>query len=162
MSPPDAGTLRGARVLILDADGVLRRLPAGETLDGIPRLEAFLRRPEFEDVRVVAAGEWKRHLGIRQIRRLFAPDLAERFVGATPHADTGDGLSSHVEINLWVDAHPEIAGYVVLESGHLWQCFPALESAVFVHSPEGVLGEMEIRSLERLLGSIAAPAPLVH
>ena len=119
--------LAGKRVLLLDADGVLRRLPDGEALEGLDRLEAFLREPEFSDVLVVAAGEWKRHLQPGQIRGLFSPD----------------GFRSHVEIHAWLDAHPEIASGVVVESGCYWQQFPALECAVFVQSG-AVLGQQDI------------------
>ena len=135
--------LAGKRVLLLDADGVLRRLPDGEALEGLDRLEAFLREPEFSDVLVVAAGEWKRHLQPGQIRGLFSPDVRERFVGATPDIDGADRFRSHVEIHAWLDAHPEIASGVVVESGCYWQQFPALECAVFVQSG-AVLGQQDI------------------
>ncbi len=147
--------LAGKRVLLLDADGVLRRLPDGEALEGLDRLEAFLREPEFSDVLVVAAGEWKRHLRLGQIRGLFSPDVRERFVGATPEIQGADRFRSHVEIHAWLDAHPEIASGVVLESGYYWQQFPALECAVFV-SPGGVVGQQEIDAVVGILRSEVA------
>lgn len=149
---PDS--LAGRRVLILDADGVLRRLPDGERLDGIPVLEEFLERAEFSDVLVVAAGEWKRYLRLAQIRALFSPAIRPRIVGATPEVEGSDRFRSHVEIHAWLDAHPEVAEAVVLESGQLWQQLPALECAVFVQ-PGGVLGEPDLRGLARILGPAA-------
>ena len=99
--------LADKRVLILDADGVLRRLPDGEALEGIDPLESFLREAEFSDVLVVAAGEWKRALRPQQIPALFSGDLRERFVGVTPDIHATDRFRSHVEIHAWLDAHPE-------------------------------------------------------
>lgn len=141
--------MAGKRVLILDADGVLRRLPDGEALEGIDPLESFLRDAEFSDVLVVAAGEWKRALRLQQIRALFSGDLRERFVGATPDIEGSDRFRSHVEIHAWLDAHPEIACGVVLESGFYWQQFPALECAVFVQ-PRAVLGPSELDAVKRI------------
>lgn len=136
-------------MLILDADGVLRRLPNGEVLDGIDPLESFLREAEFSDVLVVAAGEWKRALRLQQIRALFAGDVRERFVGTTPDIQATDRFRSHAEIHAWLDAHPEIVSGVVLESGHYWHQFPALECAVFV-PPGAVLGLHELDALRRI------------
>jgi hypothetical protein len=85
------------------------------------------------------------------VRRLFAPDLRERFVDVTPDAH-GDGYRSHVEINAWLAEHPEIADYVVLEGGHCWTRLPALESAVFVDPRRGVLGAEDLALLARHLG----------
>jgi hypothetical protein len=102
-------------------------------------------------VLVVACGEWKRHLGLAGVRRLFAPDLRERFLGVTPDIVGTDGFRSHVEINAWLAEHPEIADYVVLEGGHCWTRLPALESAVFVDRARGVLGEEELTLLRRQL-----------
>ena len=144
--------LAGKRVLLLDADGVLRRLPDGEALEGLDRLEAFLREPEFSDVLVVAAGEWKRHLQPGQIRGLFSHDVRERFVGATPNIEGADRFRSHVEIHAWLDSHLEIASGVVLESGYYWQQFPALECAVFV-PPRAVLGLGELDAVRGIFRS---------
>lgn len=152
--------LAGKRVLILDADGVLRRLPHGEALEGIDPLESFLRDVEFSDVLVVAAGEWKRALRLQQVRALFSGDLRERLVDTTPDIQATDRFRSHVEIHAWLDAHPEIASGVVLESGYYWPQFPALECAVFV-PPGAVLGEHELAALRRIFrseaGSSATP-----
>jgi len=145
-------TFAGKRVLILDADGVLRRLPDGDTLEGIDSLESFLRDAEFSDVLVVAAGEWKRALRLQQIRALFSGYLRERFIGATPDIEATDRFRSHVEINAWLDAHPEIACGMVLESGYYWQQFPALECAVFV-PPRAVLGLGELDAVRRIFRS---------
>lgn len=144
--------LAGKRVLILDADGVLRRLPDGEALEGIDSLETFLRDREFSDVLVVAAGEWKRALCLQQIRALFSRDLRGRFVGATPDIEAIDRFRSHVEIHAWLDAHPEIACGVVLESGCYWQQFPALECAVFV-PPREILGLHDLDAVRRIFRS---------
>lgn len=144
--------LAGKRVLILDADGVLRRLPDGEALEGIDSLESFLRDAEFCDVLVVAAGECKRALRLQQIRALFPGDLRERFVGTTPDVDGSDRFRSHVEIHAWLDAHPEIACGVVLESGYYWQQFPALECAVFV-PPRAVFGLGDLEAVRRIFRS---------
>lgn len=146
-------TLVGARVLLLDADGVFLRLPEARRLESIELFEAFLREPEVEDLLVVACGEWKRHLGLAGVRKLFAPDLRERFAGVTPDIVGTDGFRSHVEINAWLAEHPQIADYVVLEGGHCWTRLPALESAVFVDWHRGVLGTEDLALLARHLGS---------
>lgn len=148
----DRYTLNGARVVILDADGVLRRLPDGDSLDRIPALEALLLRPEFADVLIVAAGTWKDCLTLQQMRKLFSDGLCNRIVGATPSIQSVDECRSHVEIHAWLEEHPEIGDYMVLESGAFWTQFPALESAMWV--PFGsVLGEraLEVDLLESAL-----------
>jgi hypothetical protein len=86
------------------------------------------------------------------VRRLFAPDLRDRFVGVTPDMAGSDGFRSHMEINAWLAEHPEIADYVVLEGGHCWTRLPALESAVFVDPRRGVLGREDLELLARHLG----------
>ena len=86
----DFVSFRGARVIILDADGVLRRFPDGKTLEGLDAFEAFLRLPQFQDVLVVAAGEWKRILSFKRLRELFADDIAGRIVGVTPEIENTD------------------------------------------------------------------------
>lgn len=101
---------------------------------------------------LVAAGEWKRALRLRQIRALFSGDLRERFVGTTLDIDATDRFRSHVEIHAWLDAHPEIACGVVLESGCYWQQFPALECAVFV-PPRAILGLRDLDGLRRIFRS---------
>ena len=143
--------LTGARVLLLDADGVFLRLPEASRLESIGLFEAFLREPEVDDLLVVACGEWKRHLGLAGVRKLFAPDLRQRFVGVTPDILGSDGFRSHVEINAWLAEHSQIADYVVLEGGHCWTRLPALESAVFVDRQRGVLGSEDIALLMRHL-----------
>lgn len=148
--------LTGKRVLILDADGVLLRLPGGQALESVELLEDLLRDPELADVVVVATGTWKRELGLAQIRRLFAEDLRGRFVDVTPEIEATDGFRPHVEINAWLAAHPEIADYVVLESGYYWTQFPALESAMFIHPPHGVLDAGQAEALMRLFARMAA------
>jgi hypothetical protein len=135
--------LAGKRVLVLDADGVLRRFPDGETLEGVRPLEGFLREEEFRDVVVVAAGQWKCGLRMHQIRALFADDVRDRFVGVTPEIRATDRFRSHVEIQAWLEAHPEIGSYLVLESVWYWRQLPALERAVFV-SRGAVLGPRDL------------------
>jgi hypothetical protein len=134
--------LTGARVLILDADGVFLRLPQANRLESVELLEDFLREPEFADVVVVASGDWKRYLFLGGVRRLFASDLRERIVDVTPEAHATDGYRAHVEINIWLAYHP-VENYVVLEGGHCWMRLPALESAVFTASG-GVLAREDL------------------
>jgi hypothetical protein len=151
MIESQAQSLRGARVVILDADGVLRRLPDGEALEGLGAFEAFLRQPRFQDVLVVAAGEWKRHLPIRGIRRLFSEDIAARIVGATPEVKNTDKFQSHVEILEWLREHPEIEEYAVVEYSGYALNSPAVESGAFVVTGE-VFSEAHYEGLARLLG----------
>lgn len=149
--PPPYDAMRdltGRRLLLLDADGVLLRLPEGEALEGLEVLEGLLREPALADVLVVATGEWKRHLDLAALRGLFADDIARRIVGVTPEVEASDGFRPHVEIHAWLAAHPEIADYVVLESGDFWPRPPVLESAVFV-TPGQVIGAQEVELLEK-------------
>jgi len=149
VAPGTHPVLTGARIVLLDADGVFLRLPAAKELECLELFEDFLRESDFADVQVVAAGQWKSHIGLEGVRKLFADDLGERFVDVTPDIDGSDGFRSHVEIHAWLAAHPEIADYVVLESGHFWPRLPALESAVFVDPGRGVLGSLEVEALAR-------------
>ena len=118
--------------MILDADGVLIRLPDGRTLDGLDPLEAFLSLPAYSDVLIVAAGEWKRYLSLAAIRRLFSEDLRERIVDTTPEVESTDMFRSHVEIYAWLDEHPEIGAYLVLESSAYATNEPCMDNASFV------------------------------
>lgn len=151
--------LTGKRVLILDANGVLLRLPGSEALESVELLEDLLRDPDLADVVVVATGEWKRHMALGQIRGLFAEDLRSRFVDVTPEVEATDGFRPHVEIHAWLARHPEIADYVVLESGYHWSRLPALESAMFIHPPQGVLDERQAEALKRHFACMASALP---
>ena len=128
--------LTGGRVLVLDADGVLLRLPQAQRLESVELLEDFLREPEFSDLLVMASGDWRRYLGLEGVRRIFSADLRER-IGVVPEIAGTDGFRAHVEINVWVSYH-RVDNYVVLEGGHCWMHLPALECAVFT-APGGVL-----------------------
>ena len=143
-------SLRGARVIILDADGVLRRLPDGDTLEGIEAFETFLRLPQFQDVLVVATGEWKRGLGIHGIRELFSDDLRARIVDVTPEIENTDEFRDHVENNAWLAEHPDIARYAVVEYSGQAPLSPVTECGSFVHTGE-VFSEAEFGKVARLL-----------
>jgi hypothetical protein len=140
----------GARVILLDADGVLRRLPNGETLEGLEAFEGFLRQPDFQDVLVVAAGEWKRHLSIVSIRKLFSDDIAPRIVEATPEIESTDQFRSHVEIYEWLRLHAQVETYAVLEYSGYAPNSPVPESGVFVLTGE-VFGADRYGPLARCL-----------
>lgn len=140
-----------ARVIILDADGVLRRLPDGEALEGLDAFEHFLRQPDFQDVLVVAAGEWKRFLSIGKIRRLFSEDVAPRIVEATPEIEGTDRFQSHVEIFEWLRIHPEIESYAVVEYSGYAPNSPVPECGAFVPTGE-VFGARQYGPLASLLG----------
>jgi len=146
--------LSGARVLILDADGVLCRLPDGRELEGLPHLEDVLRSPEFSDVLIVAAGNWKNVLSLESIRGIFSEDLQHRVVDTTPTIASSDQFRSHVEIFAWLGEHPEIASDLVLESASFGGCEPYLENAVFV-PPDEVL-DKEANYLKTRLRRLAA------
>lgn len=146
----DPVSLRGARVIILDADGVLRRLPDGETLEGLMAFEEFLRLPQFQDVLVVAAGEWRRSLTIHRIRELFSEDVAARIVDVTPEIENTDQFRTHVEIYAWLGEHPEIARYVIVEYSGQAPLSPVTECGSFVPTGE-VFSEAEYGKLARLL-----------
>lgn len=143
-------SLRGARVIIVDADGVFTRLPDGKKLEGIEAFETFLRLPAFQDVLIMVAGEWKRYLTVQRIREFFSEDIAARIVGATPQVENTDTFRSHVEIFEWLDAHPEIANYVVLESSGYAPIPPHVEVGAFVPLGE-VFSEAEYGKLVFLL-----------
>jgi hypothetical protein len=138
-------------VILLDADGVLRRLPHGDTLEGLKVFEGFLRQPEFQDVLVIAAGEWKRHLSIVSIRKLFSDDIAPRIVEATPEIEHTDQFRSHVEMFEWLRLHPDIGVYAVLEYSGYAPNSPVPESGTFVPTGE-VFGIDEYGRLASLLG----------
>ena len=140
--------LRGARVIILDADGTLRRLPDGDTLEGLEAFETFLRLQQFQDVLVVATGEWKRGLGIQGIRKIFSDDLRARIVDVTPDIENTDEFRDHVENNAWLAEHPEIACYVVVEYSGQAPLSPVTENGAFVHTGE-VFSEAEFGKLAR-------------
>lgn len=148
--------LRGACLLILDADGVLRRLPDGDRPEGVREFESVLLMPECLDVLVVAAGEWKRYLSLGDIRQIFSPAIGARIVDVTPEIEGSDLFRSHVEIYAFLDAHPEIADYVVVESGCFGGARPYLESACFVHP---IFSEADVpRLAERLAGMTRMPS----
>jgi hypothetical protein len=152
-SPGETPDLTDARVILLDADGVLRQHPDGARLDGLEAFEAFLREPEFRDVLVIAAGEWKRVLPVGRIRSLFSEDLGGRIAGATPDIEHSDEYATHVEMYEWLCAHPQIAGYVVLESSGFAPHSPVMECGVFVPCEE-VFSAMTHAMLAQVLRTV--------
>lgn len=145
-----------ARILIVDADGVFRRLPNGKELEGIDAFSEFLRQPQCLDVLIVAAGHWKDVLPIQRIREFFSDDIASRIIDVTPTIESTDQFTGHVEIFAWLEEHPEIKGYVVLESSVQAPLPPVVECGVFVHEGD-VFSEAEYERLHILLRSVGCP-----
>jgi hypothetical protein len=150
VSDSNCNSLRDARIVILDADGTLRRLPDGRTLEGREAFETFLRLPQFLDVLVVATGDWKRYLGLVGVREIFSEDIRARIVDVTPEIENTDEFRDHVENNAWLAEHPEIARFAVVEYSGQAPLSPETECGAFVHTGE-VFSEAEFGKLARLL-----------
>jgi hypothetical protein len=155
-APPDVASaaaqriadLTGRKVLFVDAENTIVRRPEGSEPEGIAALEEALRRPALRDVLIVASGSWKDAATLEQIRTLFSPDIAARIVDCTACLDPPEGqYKPHVEVLAWLDRHPEIARYCVLEP--FWPFEPHVECAVFI-ADGAVFGESprHVRGLE--------------
>lgn len=113
------------RVIFLDFDGVLHPLglvlQEGRTIRGkavarptsislfcwLPLLARLLAA--HDDVRLVVHSSWRSAHSEQQLRTFLGP-LADRFVGATD-----DVLSKAPSIGAWLQDHPAVVSYCVLD-----------------------------------------------
>lgn len=110
-------------VIFLDFDGVLnsRRFRASQSGMIEEKYMAFLRRiVEATGARIVLSTSWRRHWDAspenrsetgREIDRLFEKFGIE-IIGKTP---VEDGLGRAQEIQHWLNSHPDVERYVILD-----------------------------------------------
>lgn len=143
-------------ILFLDFDGVLH--PAGgaaadERFSRLPLLEALLREPEFQQVAVVIASTWREAYSLTSLARYFAEDIRPRIIGVTPtlEDDNDDEFLRYREIRAWLNHHPEVQRWAVLDDAV--DEFPPGKraSVVFTRPLVGLQGD-GIEALRRLLG----------
>ncbi|MHB8743905.1 MAG: HAD domain-containing protein [Sulfuricaulis sp.] len=109
---------RKRMVLFLDFDGVTHpQFPSKDYPDAenqrfafMPRIESVLR--DFPDVDVVIASSWREHHSLAELKDFFAPDIAERIVGATPiertnfaHGTFSERGRRSSEARMWLVEH---------------------------------------------------------
>jgi hypothetical protein len=104
-------------ILFLDFDGVLHPVGGGvKQFSQLPLLEALLREPGFEGVRVVVSSTWREVHPLKRLQQFFPADLRERVIGVTPVLDEYDSEHErYEEIRAWLDGHPEFARWAALD-----------------------------------------------
>lgn len=150
-------------ILFLDFDGVLHpeslnsRQPL---LCHLPLLEDVLR--EFPQVEVVISSTWRlrwldAYLATIELRKHFAPDIAQRVVDVTPHHTqldpntTPDSLFAyrrHREIEAWLRANrPPGTTWVALDDRAYW--FKPFLKNLLATDPETGLTTQDLDALRR-------------
>jgi len=103
-------------LLFLDFDGVLHPKGAGAPqFTQLPLFEAFLRKPEVKDVRIVISSTWRHAYELPKLRAFFSPDIGARILGGTPTlASYRTEYERGEEIEAWLGKHPS-AFWVALD-----------------------------------------------
>ncbi|HEY4370690.1 MAG TPA: HAD domain-containing protein [Burkholderiales bacterium] len=129
-------------ILFLDFDGVLHPVGGAEPrrrMEKLPLLETLLREPACADVGVVISSTWRVLYNTAQLRSGFSPDVREHIVDCTPELEEHHTpFRRHEEIAAWLDAHPQVRGWVALDDDV--RGFPpqVYSHAVFTQSAAGL------------------------
>jgi hypothetical protein len=121
------------RVVFLDFDGVLNadttEVPAGSELWSAAQLDSCLvarldRLIHHADARVVISSSWRKIHDTEALAGLLASrGFTGRILGVTPALHrSADGIPvvrGH-EIARWLDAHPDVEGYAILDDDELF------------------------------------------
>lgn len=100
------------KTLFLDFDGVLHpySAPTSRLLVRVIHFERVMR--QFPEWQIVISSAWREHTPLDELRHSFAPDIAERIVGATPLFSkldvVPDGLrhfEREAECQAWLNAN---------------------------------------------------------
>lgn len=139
MSPP---------VLFLDVDGVLNRCgKSGQGLetDKVERLKAVLTRCP---ARIVLSSTWRKFdHALERVKREF---LIESCTPVLDRQESGIwlGASRGREIQAWLDAHPDVTRFVILDDDS--DMGPLTAHLVKTGSFEGLTENKAVELLERL------------
>jgi len=106
-------------VLFLDFDGVLHPkggVSATGRFSRLPFLEALLVEPAMADVEIVIASTWREAYSLPQLRGLFPAALQGRILDVTPQLDdTDSNYLRYREIRAWLNRHPKVERWAVLD-----------------------------------------------
>lgn len=115
-------------VLFLDADGVLNRFSTKERgpggFLGIEREKAKLvqRILQKTNAFLVISSSWRKHPeSLKYLLRELGTEAAIRYMGKTPVLDEKresglyTGKTRGAEIQAWLDKHPEVTNFVILD-----------------------------------------------
>lgn len=106
-------------VLFLDFDGVLHACGgaiAGERFSKKPMLEALLRESDLRHVVVVISSTWREVYPLRKLASIFSDDIRPRIIDVTPTLfDTASDYLRYREIREWLNLHPDVSRWVVLD-----------------------------------------------
>lgn len=86
-------------LLFLDFDGVLRREtsnPSRFDSDCLEIFETVVR--QYANLEIVISSTWRLAIPLRELRKLFSPDVAVRIVGITPEIDEEETYERYEEI----------------------------------------------------------------
>ena len=138
------------KILFLDFDGVLH--PTGSAsvkFSQLPMLEAFLREPPAQNIRIVVSSTWRDAYSLNALRRFFSVDIAPRIVGCTTTLEEYDSdYERGEEIEAWLAEHASSAEWIALDD-HSQGFSPRLRSRVLItESSTGLTDESIVRLRE--------------
>ena len=150
-----------SKVLFLDVDGVLNA--SGQTKErfhgllGIcPVMMHRLHRILLAtDCSVVVSSTWRKHPAhMEHLKECMGPVAAARIVGTTPGLDEQrpsglwTGQSRGNEIKAWLDTHPEVKRFVILDDD--FDLGGLLPHHVATNTFEGLTDEQAAETIRRL------------
>lgn len=146
-------------ILFADFDGVLHSDPCfrdERLFCKLPLLEAVIR--DLPHVEIVVSSTWRLTRSLRDLQKLFSPDISSRVIGVTPHFSTFDPPSDlalyprHAEINTWLrkNSQPWI-NWVAVDDKSYW-FKPFLKNLVICDSNTGLTDGVALQLKRKLAG----------
>jgi hypothetical protein len=145
LADPDFGKV----VLFLDVDGVLNRSGASREHLFLDKVALLREIVETTNGAIVVSSTWRRLRNrMFELWAALGPDMKERWLGNTPILS---GQPRGNEIQAWLDAHPEVERFVILDDdSDMGELMPHL---VRTHCFTGLTPELANEVRERLLGA---------
>jgi hypothetical protein len=136
------------KVLFLDVDGVLNNSHTKERVHGFTGVDAAMAKKltdwlEGKDIKIVLSSTWRLHPEMHQALH----DVGIFWIDITP--DLQGWRSRWYEIKSWLEKHPEVTSYAILDD--MYWMLPEQEP-YFVMTVEQVgLCDFDLKELETIL-----------
>ena len=134
--------------VFLDFDGVLRRVtsdPSRFEIDCLESLESAIR--PLPEIKIVISSTWRLAMSLRELRRLFSADVAERIVGVTPDFTAHSTHARYNEVRAYLkDQNAEGENWVAIDDDP--EHFPEDAPVIVTNPQQGFNSECAIRLWE--------------